>query len=465
MDLIQFFGRFHVLVLHLPIGILMLAACIEIYTLAKNTTRQNILNWVWFWGVISAIVACVLGWMLSQGGGYQAEAIFIHRSFGLSVVAISIVCWLYFKSLKLNFKMLGYFLATSQLFLLFSTGHYGANMTHGETYLIEKAPDFVRTSIGFPAHSLPRPPITSLDDADIYLDVIEPMLKSRCTSCHNDHKQKGKLNLASVEGMMKGGRSGDTVVINDAKHSELYKRITLANSEKKFMPAEGKTALNDSQVAIIKWWINNGAKTQGNVSTIASNKKETAQLNELLGLYEQTSLAALPNIPDISNAQAAELESLGFVVKNITQNSGYLDLDLSVSKQALTADSINKLSPIANNIIWLNLADTNITSALIQSISNYPNLMKLRLDGNNLSTDDLTPLTKLTKLSYLNLYSNNIDDSVFKLFKQFNALKHVYLTDTQVTQAAVQAFIKESDIKVSFFEPPVTIGTKTENSK
>ena len=133
MDLIQFFGRFHVLVLHLPIGILMLSALLELHTIYKRIPRNVLINWVWFWGGISAIGACVLGWMLSQGDGYTPEAIFIHRSFGISVVVIAFICWLYFKQAKKINRFLGSALAITQLFLLFSTGHYGANMTHGET--------------------------------------------------------------------------------------------------------------------------------------------------------------------------------------------------------------------------------------------------------------------------------------------------------------------------------------------
>ena len=52
MDLIQFFGRFHVLVLHLPIGILMLAAGMEMHSLFKKTPRHSTFTWVWFWGTV-----------------------------------------------------------------------------------------------------------------------------------------------------------------------------------------------------------------------------------------------------------------------------------------------------------------------------------------------------------------------------------------------------------------------------
>ncbi|MDU0353423.1 DUF2231 domain-containing protein [Paraglaciecola aquimarina] len=210
MDIIQFFGRFHVLVLHLPIGILMLAALLEIHCALFNKERSKLCNLIWFWGAIAAISACILGYMLSTGGGYSEDAVFIHMAFGISVASTAIICWLFFKFKKTTSKILTTLLSCLQLFLLFSTGHYGANMTHGETYLVEHAPNFVRTLVGFEPHQEPRPPITAIEDADIYLDLIRPIFKANCISCHNDAKAKGKLNLANIEGINKGGKTANT---------------------------------------------------------------------------------------------------------------------------------------------------------------------------------------------------------------------------------------------------------------
>ena len=52
MDLFQFFARFHVLVLHLPIGILMLAAVLEMAVRFKEQPRSALLNVVWFLSLI-----------------------------------------------------------------------------------------------------------------------------------------------------------------------------------------------------------------------------------------------------------------------------------------------------------------------------------------------------------------------------------------------------------------------------
>jgi hypothetical protein len=132
------------------------------------------------------------------------------------------------------------------------TGHYGGNLTHGSTYLVEYAPQFLRSLAGLPPR---REPVESLAVADPFLDLVGPMFQERCSSCHNDDKRQGELVLTSYEGLMRGGENGSVVVSGRPNFSELFTRITRPPDDESFMPAEGKTPLTDAQVRIIEWWI------------------------------------------------------------------------------------------------------------------------------------------------------------------------------------------------------------------
>lgn len=96
MDLITFFGRFHVLVLHLPIGILLMAAVIEMSCVAFNKPRTKTLNTIWLWGLISACGAALLGYMLSLSGGYSEEAVFTHKAWAFAAIFCALICWIFF---------------------------------------------------------------------------------------------------------------------------------------------------------------------------------------------------------------------------------------------------------------------------------------------------------------------------------------------------------------------------------
>ncbi len=85
---------------------------------------------------------------------------------------------------------------------------------------------------------------------------IAPILASACVRCHNDDTSKGKLSLSSAGATLKGGKKGPAVIAGDPKKSLLLKVITGPDPD---MPEDGDP-LSDQQVALIKRWIEQGAK-------------------------------------------------------------------------------------------------------------------------------------------------------------------------------------------------------------
>lgn len=440
MDLITFFGRFHVLVLHLPIGILLMAAVIEMSCAAFNKPRTQTLKTIWLWGLISACGAALLGYMLSLSGGYSEEAVFTHKAWAFAAIFCAFICWVFFAKQKTqstkNSKALSaviYSLCSIQLFLLFSTGHYGANMTHGSTYLFEYAPNPVRQLAGMEPHAKPRPKITQLEQADAYLDIVKPILSQNCTGCHNPEKSKGKLNLTTPELMFKGGQSGPAVVAGDLQQSELYQRITMDTHAKKFMPAGGKPPLTDNQVATLAWWIKNGAPVQTPLSAINLTKDARSVLSVNLGLELAKGDWPLPKIEMISNESAEQLSKQGFIIKQIAKDINYLDIDYSVSRQALTNEALNQLLSIKEHVVWLNLANSQVSDQQLKMLAQFPNLLKLRLEKNPISDQGIEHLTQLNQLTYLNLYRTNITDNSLSTLATLPNLTQLYTGETQVS--------------------------------
>jgi uncharacterized protein DUF1553/uncharacterized protein DUF1549/cytochrome c len=67
-----------------------------------------------------------------------------------------------------------------------------------------------------------------------------------------------KLDLRTREGMLKGGEKGPALVPGDAATSLLYKRIT--GQQQPAMPMPPVQALNSSEIALLKDWIDQGAQ-------------------------------------------------------------------------------------------------------------------------------------------------------------------------------------------------------------
>ena len=137
---------------------------------------------------------------------------------------------------------------------------------------------------GLPSKMEPRKKVAVLDSADVFLDLVLPMMQSKCVSCHNEGKKKGGLMLTSYETMMLGGESDNTIVPGDALKSELVRRITLPMEHDDFMPSEGKLPLTDQEVVLIKWWIKMGAPSSGFVTQLDTEKSLSSLVSNYLGL-------------------------------------------------------------------------------------------------------------------------------------------------------------------------------------
>ena len=93
-DISSFFGRFHPLVVHLPIGFILLAVILEIYAgYKKINISVRVISFCWFLGFISSLFAALFGWLLASNGYYIEENIYIHRWSGILIVFLSLIGW------------------------------------------------------------------------------------------------------------------------------------------------------------------------------------------------------------------------------------------------------------------------------------------------------------------------------------------------------------------------------------
>lgn len=266
MDFIFFLGRLHVLALHLPIGIIVVLFVLE--WLGRKEKYSYLLAaspFLWGAAALSALLTVLLGYMHFAEGSFTGPSGDQHRFFGTLVAVLTTgVALLRASGHAKSYQPL-YFPAAAVLLVLVSiTGHYGGNLTHGSTYLVEYAPQPLRSLAGL----APKRTITSVSTADPFADVVGPMLVERCAGCHNEDKQESDLVLTTYAGVMRGGESGRVVVAGNTELSELLRRISLDSADEEFMPAEGKTPLTPRQVEIIRWWISAGAPNGGAVGEL-----------------------------------------------------------------------------------------------------------------------------------------------------------------------------------------------------
>src|SRR5438093_3107945 len=96
--------------------------------------------------------------------------------------------------------------------------------------------------------------LSSAQETVSFARDIEPILENSCWKCHGEAMQLSKLDLRTLEGALKGGEKGASIVPGKAEDSRLYRRV--AGLERPAMPMDGK--LTGDQISTIRAWIDQG---------------------------------------------------------------------------------------------------------------------------------------------------------------------------------------------------------------
>ena len=406
-ELAQFFGRFHPLVIHFPVALLLLVPIFELAGLFDNHSRE-VARFVLGLAAISAIVAANLGWLLAWSGGYEGALVTRHMWGGAAVAAASVICW----GLR-GWKGNAYAVAiVATLAILVWTSDQGGKLTHGETFLTERMPQPFRGWLGVQKK-------TSVDSNSFYATRIQPVFDQKCTGCHNAEKFKGKLRLDSYEAVMAGGKDGPVIHPGEPGRSELFRRITLSLDNKDFMPAEGKPALSEIEVKTIETWIAAGATVQV-AGLIAPEPPQPIEKKLAEPLTEDYRPQA---------ATIAKLESsLGIRLVPRSQNpTDGLILRTVSAPERCTDEKLAQLAPVANLIVDAELARTRVTDKGMQTLAAFSNLRFLDLTGTAVTSTGAKELAKLDKLESLNLTHTKVTRDGVPELQSKPALKKLYL--------------------------------------
>ncbi len=437
LEFTTFLGRFHPVLVHLPIGFLVLAIVLEwIESLRSTETRSRLIPIAWLLGGISAAVAALCGWYLGESGRYEEDTLFVHRWLGITLVIVSFVGWWLKRNRESHSHLIRNGFNILVLGMLFYEGHQGGNMTHGEEYLTEYAPESVKNLMGVKKENDSVARFGNPDSVLVYNDLVQPIFEKKCFACHSNEVQRGGLNMSAPDSLLMGSQ-GDPIIVNGStEESELFRRITLPQRDVKFMPPT-QNPLTYDEVKIVEWWIDNGASFEDNVSETAINDNMKPVLLRRYGLdtepkpwYEMVQLARL------DSTQISELRKSGFSVKSLGASNPLLDV--SYSGNDLTEAQLQKLEQVKEYITWLSLAGTNIQDEWLAIVAKFQNLTRLELEKSAISDKGVALLSKLEHLEALNLYGTQVTDACLGDIEKISGLKRVYLWGTKVSAKNVK---------------------------
>ncbi len=98
--------------------------------------------------------------------------------------------------------------------------------------------------------------IVSADDTSRFFEDVQPLLKTKCVSCHGPEKQEGGLRLDTFAAAKAGGDQGPAIVPGDLDKSLLVKAISFRDPDFQMPP---KQKLSDGEIATLTDWVKSGA--------------------------------------------------------------------------------------------------------------------------------------------------------------------------------------------------------------
>lgn len=429
-----FLGRFHPLLVHLPIGFLLLAVVLEWWP--GNKLRPAI-RVSWVVGALAAVTAAGAGWLLAaeSGGG---DTLFWHRWLGVSVAALAVAgVWLTRDGGR-QAKVYGIVTAL----LLSLAGHQGGHLTHGDTYLVEHAPKVVQAIAGYDGGAETHRDWSRVntDSINLYTNFLQPALEASCTKCHNASKQNGGLRMDEPHFLFAGGDGGSIITPGTPLGSEWLRRVTLPQANVKAMPPQGE-GWDYTTIKLLEYWIATGADTLSRLDPATTPKeiKALLQRDHRLDLRPKLFVETV-NAPALAPEKIAALQDLNWSVSNLNPEGSTVEIKVAPGK-TLAEGALTQLTTIApEQVCYLDLGKLPLKDADLTPLASLPNLNRLRLNGTKLTEKTVAHLKSLPHLESLNLYGTSVGDAIFEHLEAYPALKRLYLWQTQVSPEAAEAF-------------------------
>lgn len=417
-DWLQVIGRSHPILLHFPIVLLLMGLLFFwIPGIDKKPEIREIGEISFLAGCNFAGITVLAGLILAQEE-YSGEILTWHKWGGLMVFGGCVLLY-FFRSLN------AYFIRLSSVALalaIIATGHWGAGLTHGEDFLLA------------PIQS-DKVEVIPLAEAEIFGDVVQPILQAKCVSCHKEGKIKGELRMDHLEGLQKGGKSGPFVVAGDFQKSLLIQRINLPDDDKKHMPPKNKAQLTDEELLILSEWVASGAGFDQKLVTLPAKNE----------LYQLASVKFEGN--KIYSFKAADVDAIAKLntsfrsVQTLFPGSPALDVSY-FGISAFQPNSLADLKTIKNQIVRFSLNKMPLAGIDLSFIQDFTHLEELHLNFTDLDSDQLKVISGLDKLEILAISGNAINEASLKNLAKMKSLKKLYLWQTELSQQDQTSIIK-----------------------
>lgn len=253
--------------------------------------------------------------------------------------------------------------------------------------------------------------------------------------------------MDSFEMLVSGGKGGPAIEIGNSAKSHIIERIELPKDDEDHMPPEGKPNIEAHEIAVLKWWIDNGANPKKKISELnlpASIKEAISKLMPAAATGTASSPAqvieksAAPDAALLSTVEALSKEFPGAV--SFESQGSSMCTFTAVSLRASFDDAgFSKLEKLLPHLVTLDLSSTKITDRSLAKLGPATQLRMIRLAETGIKDVSLDTIAKLSSLESINLYGTKVTDAGISKLANMPHLKRLYLWQTAVTPEAIKS--------------------------
>ena len=442
---VQTFGRMHPLLLHFPIVLMLLTIGSELFASLKKSNSEE---WIFIGdGLLlltsfTSVLSALMGLLLSREDGYTQEIVVWHKWGGVFISFLSFA-WYTYRNRVRKMKVVLVAASLAALVMVIFTGHLGADITHGDDFLLAPVlKDKAALKV-------------LLEDAVVYTDMVQPILQSKCITCHNERKAKGELIMESFASLVKGGKNGILWDLNKPDLGLLLSRIHLPLESKKHMPPSGKPQLTDEEKSILYHWIKNGANDTAKVTALP----ETDTLRTLAASIFNTIETDDYTFKPADENKVKALRNNYRLVAPLAEGSPALGVTFFSAAQ-FKSEQLKELLPVKVQIVSLNLNKMPVTDNDLATIAQFTNLRKLNLSFTNVKGSNLSVLNSLRELKQLSVSGTGVTTANLTAISSLPKLTELYIWNTPAQSAnliALKKQFKNTQVLTGFKGDTITI--------
>lgn len=434
-------GRFHPLILHFPIVVIILTA---VFILAGRFQpifiHPLLIKGLLITGCLTAFVSAVAGYLLFASENYTGDTVQSHLNGGILTglgICLSTACYFFLEKKTVPAARNPIFITLLLLtnLALAYTSHIGGSLTHGKDFLTEPLSQLL------PSRAVPLKP---QEELLIYEDVIHTILDSKCLNCHNDNKTKGDLLMTTHDQLLKSGKSGKVALVpGNPAESEMLVRVHLPVSDDERMPPEGKPGLSDEEIQLITFWIENGAEKELPIMQLLDDASIAPILQALLPKVQQAQ-QRMSLEREAFEQVAAELEILASklsvrIERDPEAEGTSFRLRMNFPPKRFSNAELLELEPYFPYFSSVSLASADISDDELFFIAKMTNLERLFVQKTRIDGSGLPYFHTHQKLETLNIsFTPLVPGNIFHLL-DIPQLKQVYIFGTPVKLEIIQA--------------------------